>query len=155
MPEGLKKFIDPIVALSPAKRWTVGGIVLISALFFGLLITTANRVDYKPLFSNLGNEDAGEIMKKLKEQKVPARISDDGKAILVPCRESLRTAHVAGRGRVAPGKRHRFRNIRPEELRHDRIRAETELPACPAGGTVAHHRPDSRGRAGQGPPGIT
>jgi flagellar M-ring protein FliF len=84
MPEGLKKFIDPIIALSPAKRLTVGGIVLISALFFGLLITTANRIDYKPLFSNLGNEDAGEIMKKLKEQKVPARISDDGKAILVP-----------------------------------------------------------------------
>lgn len=84
MPEGLKKFIDPLVALSPAKRWTVGGIVLVSVLFFGLLITTANRVDYKPLFSNLGNEDAGEIMKKLKEQKVPARISDDGKAILVP-----------------------------------------------------------------------
>ena len=84
MPEGLKKFIDPIVALSPAKRLTVGGIVLVSVLFFGLLITTANRVDYKPLFSNLGNEDAGEIMKKLKEQKVPARISDDGKAILVP-----------------------------------------------------------------------
>jgi flagellar M-ring protein FliF len=84
MPEGLKKFTDPIVALSPAKRWTVGGIVLMSAIFFGLLITTANRVDYKPLFSNLGNEDAGEIMKKLKEQKIPARISDDGKAILVP-----------------------------------------------------------------------
>jgi flagellar M-ring protein FliF len=84
MPEVLKKFIYPIVALSPAKRFTVGGIVLLSALFFGLLITTANRIDYKPLFSNLGNEDAGEIMKKLKELKVPSRISDDGKAILVP-----------------------------------------------------------------------
>ena len=84
MPEGLKRFIDPIVALSPAKRLTVGGIVILSALFFGLLITTANRIDYKPLFANLGNEDAGEIMKKLKEQKVPARISEDGKAILVP-----------------------------------------------------------------------
>lgn len=84
MPEGLKKFIYPIVALSPAKRLTVGGVVLLSALFFGLLITTANRIDYKPLFSNLGNEDAGEIMKKLKDEKVPCRISDDGKAILVP-----------------------------------------------------------------------
>src|SRR5512136_590928 len=84
MPEGLKKFTDPIVALSPAKRWTVGGIVLISVLFFALLIATANRIDYKPLFANLGNEDAGEIMKKLKEMKVPCRVSDDGKAILVP-----------------------------------------------------------------------
>jgi flagellar M-ring protein FliF len=84
MPEGLKKFINPIVALSPAKRFTVGGIVLLSALFFGLLINTANRIDYKPLYSNLGNEDAGEIMKKLNEMKVPSRVSEDGKAILVP-----------------------------------------------------------------------
>ena len=84
MPEGLKKITEPIMTLSPGKRWIVLGIVIFSALSFGLLITTANRVDFKPLFSNLGNDDAGEIMKKLKEQKVPCRISDDGKAILVP-----------------------------------------------------------------------
>ncbi len=84
MPEGLKKFADPLIALPPAKRWLVFGIVALTVVSFALLITTANRIDYKPLFSNLGNEDAGEIMKKLKEQKVPSRISEDGKAILVP-----------------------------------------------------------------------
>jgi len=84
MPEGINKLIAPIISLSPTKRLIVCGIVILSALSFGLLIMTANRVDFKPLFSNLGNDDAGEIMKKLKEQKVPCRISDDGKAILVP-----------------------------------------------------------------------
>ncbi|HTP63769.1 MAG TPA: flagellar basal-body MS-ring/collar protein FliF [Geobacteraceae bacterium] len=84
MPEGLKKIIAPLIALSPAKRWTLAGIVIMSLLAFALLIATANRIDYKPLFSNLSNEDAGEIMKKLKELKVPCRVSDDGKAILVP-----------------------------------------------------------------------
>jgi len=84
MPEGVKKLIEPIVALPPAKRWLMLGIIVLSALFFGLLIVTANRTEYKPLYANLGNEDAGEIMNKLKEQKVPTRISDDGKTILVP-----------------------------------------------------------------------
>ena len=84
MPEGINRLIAPIISLSPTKRWIVCGIVLLSAIFFGLLITTANRIDYKPLFSNLGNEDAGEIMKKLNEMKVPCRVSDDGKSILVP-----------------------------------------------------------------------
>jgi flagellar M-ring protein FliF len=84
MQDGIKRFIAPIAALSPTKRWVMLGAVALSAVFFGLLIMTANRTEYKPLYANLGNEDAGEIMKKLKEQKVPTRISDDGKTILVP-----------------------------------------------------------------------
>jgi flagellar M-ring protein FliF len=84
MQDGIKRVIAPIVALSPTKRLVLVGVVALSAIFFALLITTANRTEYKPLYANLGNEDAGEIMKKLKEQKVPSRISDDGKSILVP-----------------------------------------------------------------------
>lgn len=84
MPEGVRKLVEPIVALPPAKRWLMLGIVTLSAVFFGLLIFTANRTEYKPLYGNLSNEDAGEIMNRLKEQKVPNRISDDGKTILVP-----------------------------------------------------------------------
>jgi flagellar M-ring protein FliF len=84
MPEGIKKLIEPVIALPPAKRWLMLGIVVLSAVFFGILIMTANRTEFKSLYSNLGNEDAGEIMNKLKEQKVPTQISDDGKTILVP-----------------------------------------------------------------------
>jgi len=84
MPQGLKKLLEPFLALSPGKRLVVGGVALVSLLAFAALITVANRVDYRPLFSNLNAEDAGEITKKLKEQKVPYQISNDGKAILVP-----------------------------------------------------------------------
>jgi flagellar M-ring protein FliF len=84
MPEGIKKLIGPVIALPPAKRWMMLGIVVLSVIFFALLIFTANRTEYKPLYGNLSNDDAGEIMNKLKEQKVPARVSDDGKTILVP-----------------------------------------------------------------------
>lgn len=72
------------MVLSPAKRMVVGGVVALSILFFVLLIVVANKTDYRPLFANLSSEDAGEIVKKLKEQKVPYQITNDGKAILVP-----------------------------------------------------------------------
>ena len=72
------------MVLSPNKRLVVGGVVLLSILFFSMLIVVANKTDYRPLFANLTSEDAGEIVKKLKEQKVPYQIAADGKAILVP-----------------------------------------------------------------------
>lgn len=84
MPEGLKKLLQPFMALPPNKRWLVGGVVGVSIVAFSLLIMIANRTDYRPLFTNLTAEDAGDIVTKLKEQKVPYRIAADGKAILVP-----------------------------------------------------------------------
>ncbi len=84
MPEGLKKLLEPFLALSVGKRLVVGGVALASLLAFAGLITVANKTDYRPLFANLSAEDSGEIVKKLKEQKVPYQISDDGKALLVP-----------------------------------------------------------------------
>ena len=84
MPEGLKKLLEPFLALSQGKRLVVVGVALLSIAAFALLISVANRTDYRPLFANLTPEDAGEIVKKLKEQKVPHQISQDGKAVLVP-----------------------------------------------------------------------
>jgi flagellar M-ring protein FliF len=84
MPEGIKKLLQPILAMSPNKRLVLGGVVLLSIVFFSLLIVMANKTDYRPLFANLTTEDAGEIVKKLKEQKIPYQLSDNGKAILVP-----------------------------------------------------------------------
>ena len=84
MPEGLKKLLEPFLALSIGKRLVVGGVALASLLAFAALISVANKTDYRPLFANLTQEDAGEIVKKLKEQKIPHQIAADGKAILVP-----------------------------------------------------------------------
>ena len=84
MNELMKRVSGPFMALTPLRRWTVVGVVLLSFVGFGILITLSNKIDYKPLFANLGPDDAGEIAKKLKEQKVPYRLASDGKAILVP-----------------------------------------------------------------------
>ncbi|MBJ6801283.1 flagellar basal-body MS-ring/collar protein FliF [Geomonas propionica] len=84
MPEGLKKLLEPFLAMSTGKRMVVAGVAVASLLAFAALITVANKTDYRPLFANLNSDDAGEIVKKLKEQKVPYQIAADGKAILVP-----------------------------------------------------------------------
>jgi flagellar M-ring protein FliF len=84
MPESLKKILQPVLALPPARRWVVVAVAALSILFFSLLIVVANKTDYRPLFTNLTSEDAGEIIKKLKEQKIPHQIGADGKSVMVP-----------------------------------------------------------------------
>lgn len=84
MPEGLRRILEPFLAISPAKRMLVGGVVVASLLAFTALIMLANRTDYRPLFTNLSSEDAGEIVKKLKDAKTPYQISPDGKGVMVP-----------------------------------------------------------------------
>lgn len=84
MPEGLKRILEPFLALPLGKRWLVGGVVALSIAAFTVLIAVANKTDYRPLFANLTNEDAGEIVKKLREQKVPYQLGADGKSVMVP-----------------------------------------------------------------------
>ena len=62
----------------------VAAVAFLSAVAFAILIFVANRTDYRPLFTNLTSEDAGEIVKKLKDAKTPYQITPDGKGILVP-----------------------------------------------------------------------
>lgn len=62
----------------------IAGVAFLSIAAFAALILIANRTDYRPLFTNLAAEDAGEIVKKLKEAKTPYQVTADGKGILVP-----------------------------------------------------------------------
>jgi len=84
MPEGIRRLIEPFLALTPGKRMLIAGVTLLSVAAFAVLILVANRTDYRPLFTNLTSEDAGEIVKKLKDSKVPYQITADGKGVMVP-----------------------------------------------------------------------
>lgn len=70
--------------MSAGKRMLIAGVALLSVAAFAVLILVANRTDYRPLFTNLSAEDAGEIVKKMKDAKTPYQITADGKGILVP-----------------------------------------------------------------------
>ncbi len=80
--------LDPMTQLlnSPAKRrgLAVGIVLLVSVATFGSLIYWNSTPDYQVLFSNLSQEDAGEMVAKLKEKKIPFELSPGGTSILVP-----------------------------------------------------------------------
>lgn len=64
--------------------WVSIPVVLLAGLIvIGLWLSNPN---YTALFSNLSSDDAGAIVTKLKDAKVPYKITDNGKTILVPSR---------------------------------------------------------------------
>lgn len=71
-------------AIPPAKQ--ISFLVVLCAVVGGFvaLFLWANRPDYQVLFSNLETSDAGLIIDKLKEKKIPYQLKDGGHAILVP-----------------------------------------------------------------------
>jgi len=79
---------DPITQFlsSPAKgrNLLIVIVLLLSAIGFGSLIYWNNRPDYQVLFSNLSQEDGGEILAKLKEKKISYQLINNGTTILIP-----------------------------------------------------------------------
>lgn len=71
-------------ALSPTRKILAGAVAFAAAASIGLMIYLTNQVDYKVLFSNLSAEDAGAIVAKLNEQKIPYKLSSSGNAVSVP-----------------------------------------------------------------------
>jgi flagellar M-ring protein FliF len=70
--------------LSPSKRSTLLILIIATVAGFSLLITWTGRADFQPLYSNLAAGDAGIILNKLKEQKIPYQIAGNGNTILIP-----------------------------------------------------------------------
>lgn len=64
----------------------VVGVAVVLLVFGGLLALTSvgPKISEKVLFSGLTQEDAAEVVQRLKEMNVPYRLSDNGAAILVP-----------------------------------------------------------------------
>jgi flagellar M-ring protein FliF len=70
---------------SPVRKRNllIGGVLIGSLLFFGSLIYWNSKPELQVLFSNLSQEDAGEMVNKLKEKKIPFQLSSNGSSILV------------------------------------------------------------------------
>jgi flagellar M-ring protein FliF len=84
LPQALQQLATVVRGMSPAKRLTL--ITLILGTFAGLafLMTWSGGVELRALYTNLDPQDAGAIVARLKEQKIPYRIAGDGRTLLVP-----------------------------------------------------------------------
>lgn len=70
--------------LNTARR--VGLLTVTATLVagFALLVLWGGRPSFRPLFTNLGEEEAAAIVERIRERKVPFRISGGGKVVEVP-----------------------------------------------------------------------
>ena len=74
--------------LSKTQRYAImGGALAVFIAILGWSYWLGGKAEYQPLYTNLETKDAGEIVNKLKEQKVDNKISDNGSTILVPAKD--------------------------------------------------------------------
>ncbi|MGD2187484.1 MAG: flagellar basal-body MS-ring/collar protein FliF, partial [Desulfobacterales bacterium] len=70
--------------LSVGKRITILILAVSCISGFIFLMSWAGRPEFHPLYSNLDSQDAGIILNRLKDQKIPYQISSNGSTILIP-----------------------------------------------------------------------
>ena len=73
-----------IKAWPRSRQMALGGVVLLCVAFFSFLIFQVGTTEYSLLYANLSAADSSAVMAKLKEQKIPYRLENQGKSILVP-----------------------------------------------------------------------
>jgi flagellar M-ring protein FliF len=74
-------------SMTPAKVFTLLAVISITIAGLVILITWSGTSDFQPLYSNLTPEDAGAILTRLKEKKIPYKVSANRDSILVPSDE--------------------------------------------------------------------
>lgn len=72
------------------KYMILGSAILIVTVVLAWSFLWGGRPDLVPLFTDLESKDAGEIVAKLKEMKVPNEIGANGTAIMVPSKDVYR-----------------------------------------------------------------
>ncbi|MDX2481777.1 MAG: flagellar basal-body MS-ring/collar protein FliF [Desulfuromusa sp.] len=79
-----KNMLDVITQWSLARKLSLLGATAVSILLFSLIIMQSQVADYSLLFANLPSRDAASVVEWLKGQKIPYRLEDAGRDILVP-----------------------------------------------------------------------
>jgi flagellar M-ring protein FliF len=87
------------LAQPPGRRVAIAGVGVGSLAAVLALAWWVQRPLYRPLFTNLSEQDAGAIVEALRAEKVPFELEDGGRAVLVPAERlyELRLA-LASRG---------------------------------------------------------
>ncbi|MCL6582418.1 MAG: flagellar M-ring protein FliF [bacterium] len=82
--EAIRKFADSFRSLPLNRKIALSLVLVILVGGVVALMSWANRANYQPLYSRLDPEDAGAILTRLKESKIPYRLKNGGTTILVP-----------------------------------------------------------------------
>ncbi len=83
-PAEKKNMLDVIMQWSLARKLSLIGATAVSVLLFSLIIMQSQVADYRLLFANMPSRDAASVVEWLKGHKVPYRLEDGGRDILIP-----------------------------------------------------------------------
>ena len=78
------KFTAGFASLTQARKVSILLAAFITMASMAFLVYLTGQIEYRVLFSNLSSEDAGSIVNKLQEKKVPYKLSATGDAVSVP-----------------------------------------------------------------------
>jgi flagellar M-ring protein FliF len=73
--------------LSTVQKGVLIGSILAAVVGFATLLLWSNEPEYRPLFTNLTQDDAAAIVDKLKEERLPYRLMAGGSSIAVPAEQ--------------------------------------------------------------------
>ncbi len=79
-----KNMLDIIMEWSLARKLSLVGATVVSVILFTLIIMQSQVADYSLLFANLPGRDAASVVEWLKDHKVPYRLEDGGRDIMIP-----------------------------------------------------------------------
>jgi flagellar M-ring protein FliF len=80
----IEQFLTVFRAMPNSKKITMVVVVVLVLAGFAVMFFWANKVDYQVLYSSLSSEDAGNIVAKLREKRIPYELSGGGSTVLVP-----------------------------------------------------------------------
>jgi flagellar M-ring protein FliF len=80
----IKQIGDFFSALSPAKRVALGVTAFGVVIGISLMFRWAGSQTYQPLMTNLGAEDSANIIRILREKRIPFKVDESGKNISIP-----------------------------------------------------------------------
>jgi flagellar M-ring protein FliF len=82
--EEKKTTLDVMMEWSLARKMSLVGVALVSILLFSAIIMQSQVADYSLLFANLPSRDASMVVEWLRGHKIPYRLEDGGKDIMIP-----------------------------------------------------------------------
>jgi flagellar M-ring protein FliF len=71
-------------SLSPARKLSMVVVVAVVMTGIAVFVFSVNHKEYTTLFSGLSTEDAGRIVTRLQEKKIPYKVSRSGDTVSVP-----------------------------------------------------------------------
>jgi len=91
----LRQLIEQISSiwkkLEVSQKLTILAVMIGFLISLLLLVSYVKQPEYGILYSNLTSEDAGNVINKLREKKIPYRLEQQGRTILIPSSQVYET----------------------------------------------------------------